>query len=204
MMNENNVSPSIWYYGLAVLIIIIGFALFAGSIFAGIADAESSLLQMLAPGGTDLFLREPGEYTVFYENNSRFGGKFYSTHEPISGLMVNVREKATGFDMATYPPKSEFTYNLGGRSGRSIMAFEIERAGIYLVNASYSDGKGPQAVLAIGKGMVEALFSSILISLVALFGSIAIAAVISFVTYSRRKKAFQRIKEEERQIRGFA
>ena len=203
-MNSNNVQPGIWYYGLAVLIIFIGFAAFAGSIYSGITDAESSLLQMLAPGGADLYLPESGEYTVFYENNSYYGGRFYSTGEPISGLEVHVREKATSLDLATYPSKSDFTYSLGGRSGRSIMAFKIERAGIYQVNASYSERNGPQAVLAIGKGMVEGLFSSILISLVALFGSIAIAAVITFVTYSRRKKAFLRLKEEERQIKGFA
>lgn len=203
-MNSNNVQPGIWYYGLAVLIIFIGFAAFAGSIYTGITDAESSLMQMLAPGGADLFLSEPGEYTVFYENNSYFGGRFYSTGEPISGLEVHVRENATGIDLATYPPKSDFTYNLGGRSGRSIMAFDIEHAGIYQVNASYSEGNGPQAILAIGKGMAEGLFSSILISLVALFGSIAIAAVITFVTYSRRKREFLRLNEEERQIEGFA
>jgi hypothetical protein len=203
-MNSNNVQPGIWYYGLAVLIIFIGFAAFAGSIYSGITDAESSLLQMLAPGVEDLFLSEPGEYTVFYENSSYFGGKFYSTDEPISGLEVNVREKATGQYLATYPAKSDFTYNLGGRSGRSIMAFSVERAGIYQVNASYSERNGPQAVLAIGKGMVEGLFSSILISLAALFGSIAIAAVITFVTYSRRKKAFLRLKEEERKIKGLS
>jgi hypothetical protein len=201
-MNNDNVQPGVWCYGLAVLIIIIGFAAFAGTIYSGITDAESGLLQMLAPGGSDLFLSEPGEYTVFYENNSYFGDKLYSTGEPISGLEVHVREKATGFDLATYPARSDFTYNLGGRSGRSLMTFEIEHAGIYQVNASYSEGNGPQAVLAIGKGMVEGLFSSILISLAALFGSIAIAAVITFVTYRRRKRAFLRIKEEDRQMKG--
>jgi hypothetical protein len=35
-----------------------------------------------------------------------------------------------------------------------------------------------------------------------LFGSIAIAAVITFVTYTRRKKAFLLQKEEEKMIRG--
>jgi len=203
-MNSNNVQPGISYYGLAVLIILIGFAAFAGSIYSGISNAQSGLLQMLVPGESDLYLPEQGEYTIFYENNSYYGGKFYSTSEPISGLEVHVREKATGQYLATYPSKSDFNYNLGGRSGRSIMAFKIERAGIYQINASYSEREGPQAVLAIGKGMVEGLFSSILISLVALFGSIAIAAVITFVTYSRRKKAFLRLKEEERQIKGFA
>jgi len=202
MKNSNNVQPGIWYYGLAVLIIVLGFAAFALSIYSGITDAESGLLQIAAPGGADLFLREPGEYIIFYENNSYLDGKFYSTGEQISGLEVHVREKATGLDLTTYPAKGSFTYSLGSRSGRSIMAFKIERAGDYQVNASYSGKEGPRIVLAIGKGMVEGIFSSIMISLAALFGSIAIAAVITFVTYSRRKKAFQKQEEEERLIKG--
>jgi hypothetical protein len=201
-MNRDNVSPNIWYYGLAVLIIFIGFAAFAGSIYAGITDAESSLLQITAPGGANLFLSEPGEYIIFYENNSFMNGKFYSTSEQIPGMEILVREKATGLDLATYPAKSSFTYSLGSRSGRSIMAFEAPRAGIYQINASYSGSAGPKVVLAIGKGMVEGIFSSIMISMAALLGSIAIAAVITFVTYSRRKKAFLRLKEDERIMRG--
>jgi hypothetical protein len=139
---------------------------------------------------------------IFYENNSYMNGKFYRTSEQISGLEVLVKEKATGLDVATYPAKGSFTYSLGSRSGRSIMAFKIERAGNYQVNASYSGKEGPRIVLAIGKGMVEGIFSSIIISMAALFGSIAIAAAITFVTYRRRKKAFQKLEEEERSIRG--
>ena len=153
-------------------------------------------MQIAAPANADLILSEPGEYIIFYENNSYMNGKFYSTGEQISGLEIRVREKATGLDLATYPAKGSFTYSLGSRSGRSIMAFTAPRAGIYQVNASYSGRAGPEVVLAIGKGIVEGIFSSIMISLAALFGSIAIAAVISFVTYRRRKKAFLKFEEE--------
>ncbi|MCX6678275.1 MAG: hypothetical protein NTU95_10100, partial [Methanothrix sp.] len=172
------------------------------SIYSGITDAQSRLQQMAAPGGADLFLSEPGEYIIFYENNSFMNGKFYSTSEQIPGLEIRVREKATGSDLATYPTKSSITYSLGSRSGRSIMAFTALRAGIYQVNASYSGRDGTEVVLAIGKGMVEGIFSSIIISMAALFGSIAIAAVIAFVTYRRRKKAFLKLEEEERLMRG--
>ena len=201
-MDRNNIQPGIGYYGLAVLIIVLGFAAFAGSIYSGITDAESSLLQMVAPGGANLFLKEPGEYIIFYENNSYLNGTLYSTGEQMSGLEILVKEKATGIDLATYPAKSSFTYSLGNRSGRSIMAFTTPRAGIYQVNASYSGRAGPRIVLAIGKGIVEGIFSSIMISLAALFGSIVIAAVITFVTYRRRKRAFLKQEEEERLIRG--
>jgi len=201
-LHRNNVSPGIWYYGLAVLVIVLGFAVFAGSIYSGITDAESGLLQIAAPGDADLNISEPGEYIIFYENNSYMNDQFYSTSEQISGLEIHVREKATDLDLATYPAKSSFTYSLGSRSGRSIMAFTTQRAGIYQVNTSYSGIAGPRIVLAIGKGIVEGIFSSIVISLAALFGSIVIAAVITFVTYRRRKKAFLKQEEEERLMRG--
>jgi hypothetical protein len=61
---------------------------------------------------------------------------------------------------------------------------------------------GPEVVLAVGKGFVEGIFHLITVAMLLLFGSIAIAAVITFVTYTRRKKAFLSQKEEEKMIRG--
>jgi hypothetical protein len=57
-------------------------------------------------------------------------------------------------------------------------------------------------VLAIGKGVMEDFFLRVLMSVAALFGSIAVAAIIVFVTYTRRKKALDLQKEEERVMRG--
>lgn len=201
-MNRSNIQPGLWYYGLAVLIIFIGFVAFAASIYSGITDAQSSLLQMVAPASADLFLPEPGEYTIFYENNSYVNGKYYSTGEQIPGLQIRVRDRATGSYLDTFPAKGRATYSLDSRSGRSIMAFRIERAGSYQINASYPGNEGPEVVLAVGKGTIEGIFSSIMISFAALFGSIAIAASISFVTYRRRKKALLKLEEEERLIKG--
>jgi hypothetical protein len=65
-MNRSNVQPGVRYYGLAVLIIVLGFAAFALSIYSGMTDAEGGLLRMTAPGSADLFLAEPGEYIIFY------------------------------------------------------------------------------------------------------------------------------------------
>jgi len=201
-MNRRNVQPGIRYYGFAVLVIIIGFAAFGLSIYTVISDTEGGLLQMAAPGSADLSLAESGEYIIFYENSSYLNGKFYSTGEQISGLEIHVKEKATGLDLATYPTNASLTYSLGSRSGRSIMAFTAPSPGIYQINASYSGRAGPDVVLAVGKGIAEGILSSIMISLLALFGSIGIAAAITFVTYRRRKRAFLKLEEEERMMRG--
>jgi hypothetical protein len=64
-MNIRDVQPSVWYYGLAVLVIIIGFVAFAGYLFSGIMSMESGLVQMTAPGNAELDLKDPGEYTIW-------------------------------------------------------------------------------------------------------------------------------------------
>jgi hypothetical protein len=201
-MNSSDVQPSIWYYGLAILIIIVGFIAFAGFIFTSVSDMGESLNQLEVPGSADLDLEEPGEYTVFYENQTYFNGKYYSTGEQIPSLQIQVSEIATGSYLTTYPPPGSFAYDFGSRSGRAIASFKVDRPGTYRINASYSEGPGPDVVLAVGKGIVEGIFSSILTSLAVLLGSIAVAAIISFVTYTRRKKALTQKNEEERLMRG--
>ncbi len=161
-----------------------------------------SLMQVVVPGSADLDLEEPGEYTIFYENQTYFNGKFYSTGEQISGLQIQVSEIATGSYLTIYSAPGSFTYDLGSRNGRAITSFKVERPGTYRVNAFYSGGSGPDVVLAVGKGVAEGIFSRVLMSIAALFGSIAVAAIIVFMTYTRRKKALNQKKEEDRLMRG--
>jgi hypothetical protein len=182
--------------------IVVGFSIFAWSIFSSFSDMGRELSQVVVPGSADLDLKEPGEYTVFYENQTYVNGKFYSTGEQIPGLQIQVSEKATGRELSTYPTPGGFTYSFGGRSGRSIMTFRVERSGIYQINASYPSGKGPEVVLAMGHGFAESIFSSVAIALAALFGSMVMAAVVVFVTYTRRKKALDQQREEERLMKG--
>jgi len=201
-MRSDDVSPSLWLYALAIFIVLSGFAGFAGLLYTGISDSVSGLMQIKVPGNAELNLSESGEWTVFYENNSYFDGKVYNTGEEISGLEVRVREKATGLDLAVYAANVSYSYSLGSRSGRSIFAFRAPRAGIYQLNSSYPGRSTPEIVLAVGKGMAEGLFSSIVLSMAILFGSILLASIVAYYTYSRRKRAFLKREEEERLMGG--
>ena len=200
-MDTRNVQPSIWYYGLAVLVIIVGFVAFAGYLFSGISSMGSGLVQMAAPGNAELDLKEPGEYTIFYESQSYFNGSVYNTAGQIPALKISVSEKASGETLATYTDTST-TYSIGSRSGRSITAFKVERPGTYWINSSYPRAPGPEVVLAVGRGVVEGIMFLAIVAMLLLFGSIVIAAVITLVTYTRRKKAILSQKEEEKLIRG--
>ena len=103
LMNGRNVQPSIWYYGLAVLVIIIGFVAFAGLSSPVVSGIGSGLVQMTAPGIADLDLKEPGEYTLFRE--SELSSTAASTVQPsrYQRLQIVVSEKASGQTLATYP-----------------------------------------------------------------------------------------------------
>jgi len=200
-MNGPNALPSPWYFGLAVLIIAVGLCIFAWSIFTSVSEIGSGLSQVVVPGSAELDLKEPGEYTIFYENQTSINGRLFSTGGQIAGLQIRVTEKATARELSTYSSGS-ISYSFGGRTGRSVMAFRVERPGIYRIDAFYPGGSGPEVVLAVGHRFAESMFSSIAIALAALFGSMAIGAIIIFVTYTRRKKAQDLQKEEERLMRG--
>ncbi len=190
-MDTRNVQPSIWYYGLAVLIIIVGFVAFAGYLFSAVSSIESGMMQMAAPGNAELDLKEPGEYTIFYESQSYFNGSVYNTAGQIPGLQISVSEKASGQTLATYTATGT-TYSMGSRTGQSITAFNVERPGIYWINTTYPKAPGPEVVLAVGRGFVEGIFYLVIVAMLILFGSIVIAAIITIVTYTRRRKAFCR------------
>jgi hypothetical protein len=200
-MDTRNVQPSIWYYGLAVLIIIVGFVAFAGYLFSAASSIGSGMMQMTAPGNAEMDLKEPGEYTIYYESQSYFNGSVYNTAERIPGLQISVSEKASGQTLATYTATGT-TYSIGSRTGQSITAFNVERPGIYWINTTYPKAPGPEVVLAVGRGFVEDIFYLAIVAMLILFGSIVIAAIITIVTYTRRRKAILSLKEEEKLIRG--
>ena len=49
-MNDRDISPSVWRYGLALMIVIAGFAAFAWYLSSGISSTIGGLSQMAAPG----------------------------------------------------------------------------------------------------------------------------------------------------------
>jgi len=147
--------------------------------------------QMAAPGELELDLKDPGEYTIFYENKSYFNGSFYMTAEQIPGLQIVVMEKASGRRLLTYPAPTSSTYSIGGRSGQSFMAFRAEEAGIYVINASYPSGPGPKVVLAVGDEVMEDMLRLIMVSMTLILVSLLIAAIITYTTYKGRKKALE-------------
>lgn len=144
---------------------------------------------MVAPGETDLTLREPGSYTTYYEYQSTFGDKVYSTDENISGLACVLISKANNSRVTLLPPTIKSAYGYPHRSGRSILAFKIDQPGCYTLSAGYPKSqRGPEVVLAVGKDFTITFFSTIHKMEAVAFASYGIAVAISLITALKRSK----------------
>jgi hypothetical protein len=189
-MDDMEITPSRKYYVLAGMVFVAGWVLFAWFLVKGLSGMGAKLQQVVAPGETNLTLREPGNYTVFYEYHSVIGDKVYSTEESISGLACTLVSKAKDSKISISPTSSNSTYEFGGRSGRSIFVFRIDQPGVYALSATYPQGQqGPEVVLAVGKDFTTGIFTTVLGALAMLFGSIATAVAITLVTLIKRSKA---------------
>lgn len=180
----------VWYV-VAVAVLV---ASIAGAVWIAVAHVggiTAGLTQIVVPGAATLDLRTPGAYTIFHERTSQVDGRVYES-TGVSGLRIAVRSLATGEAVPTRPPGGSSTYNFGGRSGRSVLVFDVRAPGAYEVAAAYDDGRRePRTVLAVGSGFLGTLFATIALSLGVAFAGIAVALLITIVTLLRRRRVLR-------------
>ena len=181
--------PSRAWYVLAAVIVFGAIAGAAAIVLSGIGGVGTGLVQVIVPGGAELDLKEAGTYTIFHEHTSQVDGRVF-TPVDISGMRVTVRSVADGKEIAVRPPSGRQTYNVGGRSGRSVLAFSIDTPGRYRLAGAYDDGRQqPQAVLAVSGTFVGELLTTIFMALGIAFTGIAAGIVIAIVVLVRRRRA---------------
>lgn len=192
----SDIGPSRWYYGLGILIIVIGGAYSVSVLISSFGDLGSGQ-QFAAPGSSDLFLAESGEHIIFYESRTVFKGKVYITDESLPYLNIEVKNKTTGSKAFIYSPLKT-TFSLGDRTGESIRAFKIDEPGIYEISASHAGGdSSPEVVLSVGNGISDG--SEMWNNAMLYLASIILGMGVIMLTFFKRQKAFIRRKEEESQ-----
>jgi hypothetical protein len=189
-MDESSTSLSPWYYALAALVFLAGCGVLALFLTLQLHGLSTSLLQIVAPGATELGLTQAGDYTIFYERRSVIGRRVYSTGERLVGLECQLVSQETGAGVLLSGSATSITYSIAGRSGRSIFHFHVDRPGVYTLTSRYSDGRiGPQVVLSIGYEFSTRMFAIAFGSVVIMLGSMAIALAIVIVTAVKRDRA---------------
>ena len=171
MRDTRSVGPSRWYYPVGAAVILARLVLFLYTLLHGIFHITDGLTRIVLPGAKDLTLRPKLRYTIFLETESVVDGRIYSTIESVSGLACVVTSQTSGNKIMTHEPAMSTTYTVGGRNGKSVLEFITKEAGVYHMACDYPEGRsGPQAVLAVGFGVGEEIFSMVMKSLLSFFG----------------------------------
>ena len=177
----------IWYL-VAVLAALAGFVGAGLLVYSKLEGLVGSLTQIVVPGGAVLKL-EPGHYTIFHEYRSTVDGRVYSGTD-VSGLRVQVVPAGGGEPLAIEQPSVSSNYELGGRAGRAVLVFDVTKPDEYRLGADYREGaEKPQAVIAVGSGIVGRIVSLVLSAIGIAFLGVAAGVLIAVLTYRRRREA---------------
>ncbi|MEJ2123537.1 MAG: hypothetical protein P8Y47_01715 [Alphaproteobacteria bacterium] len=191
---DERLAPSRWWYGLAVIIAIGGFVAMGAFLMARLPQLNSESHRILAPGNEEITLAQPGKYTIYHESRSMLNGKVYISPF-IFGLNIKLTSLETGAEVPLGPTRMNSTYRVGGRVGKSIMGFKIDKPGRYQVATSFDDGHTePRTVLAIGQGFGIKLIVTILGALGLASGGIILAVIVATsISRSRRRSMEQQV-----------
>lgn len=189
------IRPSFWHCLWGVPFFLIGAGLFAYTLFHGLMHITDSLTQVVVPGSVELNL-QPGRYSVFLEEQSTVNGKIYSTTESINGLVCRVSSVQNGTPISIGKPGMSTTYSLNGRSGHAVLEFPIQQNGKYAFACDYGENsKGPEVVVAVGSGVGEAIFRTVIRGLASLFGGIGAGVIVILVVVIRREREKRRLRQ---------
>lgn len=153
-----------------------------------IGDSTGRMIRVLAPGQTEIVLKEPGTYTIFHEYQSTFEGRVYDV-AAVSGLNVTVRARPGG-ENVPLTTATGTRYRVGASAGRSLFDFEVRVPGTYQIAAAYDGGRAqPQTVLAIDRGFFGDLLKTIFGAIAMAFAGMGTAIAIAVVVFIKRRRA---------------
>jgi hypothetical protein len=185
----------LWHCLWGAPFFLIGGGFFFYTMFHGIMHVTDSLTQIVVPGKAELDLQR-GRYSVFLEEQSTVNGKIYSTTQSIDGLVCRVNSVQNGATIAIEKSSMNTSYSVNGRSGHSVLEFQIQQAGKYSFACDYGENaKGPEVVLAVGSGVGEDIFRTVIVGLAAFFGGGGAGLIVVLVVVIRREREKKRLRQ---------
>lgn len=177
-------------YVAAALLLVLGLAAAGALLFLRLRDLGEGIRQVVVPGTAQLELEEPGAWTIYHETGATVDGRYYASSE-VSGLAVSITGP-DGVPVEVRAPGATTSYEFGGREGRSVLGFAIDRPGTYVLRGEYPEGEGPQVVLGVAHGFGRGLALTIGGALALALGSAGLALALAAVTFVRRHRARSR------------
>ncbi|MFZ0634332.1 MAG: hypothetical protein WA755_14110 [Candidatus Acidiferrales bacterium] len=192
-INAQKIGPSRWFHVLAVALIAAGIFGASKGIAGAVDTLGSGLTRAIFPGNVVVPFSVRGEYDIYYESQSEFGGRVFDTGSKLPGLAFTVTNEETGESIPLRQPGVHATYQLNGRNGQSALQFHVAKPGRYEVEAHYNDNEQHEdAVFAVGDiqlGRFTLLLFGGIFSILILGGAgLALIVVIEIRRESSKRK----------------
>jgi hypothetical protein len=190
MNDRKKLHPAIWFV-LGGLLIVLGIGAFVYSLYYGIKDLSENVIRITAPVRTEIRLDDTGVWTVFLETGYVVDGKMITSTDA-GGMVFRVFDPS-GSPVPVRASSAKSTYNMGSRSGTSIMEFKVEQPGTYRVEAAF-EGRASEEplVLTIIQNFMGRLIKLILVAIMILLvplltGILIIVLTLVFRVIRRRE-----------------
>lgn len=179
---------TIWPFLLAGGIFISGIIYIIYLIFAVVDDFTDSSFRFTTPCNEVSVQLEAGKYTIYYEYKTYFEDIYFDTGETINGLKLDIKDKINNEEVAVKNSAVNASYTNSNGSGVSVLDFEIEKPGEYVISSSFVDNKHEKVVLNIGKAMGWGFINSIFGIIGIFLGSIVISVLVAIFGAKWEKK----------------
>jgi hypothetical protein len=193
--SSQKIRPSRWFHLVALAMITA--AVFCGYKIIAVAvnSMQDGLTRAIFPGELVVPISAPGNYVIYYESPSEFGGRIFDTGGRVPGMKFTVINNETEGTLPVAQPSFNETYEMNGRRGRSVLEFRVFKPGSYTVVGRYDDDQANQeAVFAVGNVHIARLALLVIggiFSILALGGG---ALLISVLIEARRSSTKRKLR----------
>jgi Protein of unknown function (DUF2510) len=180
------IRPSrVWYWvaGAALVGSVVGFGLSLLLGFGSFARQVEELQRVPIPGQAEVSFDKPGGYTLYFE-----GMGAADEQVTIPSFHVSLASVSSGEEVPIRLYGDSETYSIGGRSGRAVGTFQIDKPGRFLLR-SEGEPQAIQASVAVGPSTTPAIFRALVLTLPAGFILFVGGAVLAVVVAVRRDRA---------------
>ena len=176
-------------YVISVVIYIAGTVISCLFILKNVQNDEDRFYRMIAPGEHKIYLRNPGNYTLFYEYKSIIGSRVFSSNPDILPNLKFILTDISGKEIRLSPAVGNESYSSSkGFSGVSLFKFKIIKDGEYILKTNHENSEEKnQIVLAITEGFTRRFLYLFGITGVIMLITITLSGYIAYRTYKKSR-----------------
>lgn len=187
MKISNSTNKKLWFK-TGVASILIAIVVFTILLYKGSKNIENRLIRFEAPSEISLELSN-GSFSIYHEYKTFLNSNVYNqSKDSINDLSLELIAEDGSIINLNYAVNKE-TYSFNHRNGYSLASFNIQNSGVYTLKSNFNSSDSTKFVLAIGHDVFEALFKSIVLSIIVFITllSIGIILILKSLAISRLK-----------------